>query len=215
MILSEMGLVQFVNEVDSKSPAPGGGSVSALAGALGAALFRMVGHLSIGKKKYEALDDQAKGQFTSVFIRMEALKTDLLTLIDKDTEAFNHVMDAFRMPKETEVEKVVRDANIQVATIEAIEIPFQVAQKAYSALEEASPVIKYGNPNTLSDVGVAVMMFGSAIEGAVLNIRINLSGLKDRDLALKFQKESEDILDKAMTIKRVILESIHESLKLK
>ncbi len=214
MKLTELGLVEFLNEIDSKSPAPGGGSVSALAGALGACLLRMVGHLSIGKKRYEALDELAKQEFSNTFLKMERLKEEMISLIDKDTEAFNLVMAAFKLSKESETEKKYRNEQIQIATIKAIEVPLQVAKTAYTALRLIDPVIKYGNPNTLSDIGVAVLMLASGIEGAILNVKINLPGLIDMKMARNFQTEVNDLLEKASSIKQISMLLIHESLKL-
>ncbi len=214
MKLSELGLIEFLNEIDSKSPAPGGGSVSALAGALGVCLIRMVGHLTFGKKRYEVLGEGAKQEFNESFSNMESLKDEMISLIDRDTEAFNLVMSAYRMAKESETDKALRSEQIQIATLKAIEVPFQVAQIAYNALNMIEPVIKYGNPNALSDIGVAVLMLSSGIEGASLNVRINLQGLTDLDLATKYQTKVNDLLEKTSRLRHEVMNSIHDLLKL-
>ncbi|MBI4417345.1 MAG: cyclodeaminase/cyclohydrolase family protein [Ignavibacteriales bacterium] len=165
----------FIDNVASDSPAPGGGSVSALAAALGAGLTSMVCRLTIGKKKYE--DVQA--DMIDILGQADELRARLTSLIDQDTEAFNGVMRAFGMPRGTDEEKQKRSEAIQDATKEATLIPLEVMKLSEKALVLAKEVAEEGNVNSISDAGVAGLMLKAACEGAALNVRINLATLKD------------------------------------
>lgn len=165
----------FIDHVASESPAPGGGSVSALGAALGAALTAMVCQLTIGKKKYE--DVQA--EMIETLGQADELRAKLTSLIDQDTEAFNKVMKAFGMPRGTDVEKQRRSEAIQDATREATLVPLEVMKLAEKALVLARVVAEKGNVNSISDAGVAGLMIRAACEGAAMNVRINLATLKD------------------------------------
>ena len=147
MKLVELKINEFVNEVDSKSPAPGGGSVAALAGSLSSALARMVSHLTVGKKKFRALEETVQGQVHEAMAVLETKKDIYLTLIDKDTEAFNMIMKAFKLPKETDEEKKERANKIEEATVLAIDVPYQVAENAKSVLPALEVLYTYGNQN--------------------------------------------------------------------
>ncbi|MDD4184681.1 MAG: cyclodeaminase/cyclohydrolase family protein [Candidatus Izemoplasmatales bacterium] len=214
MSLSELSIKAFLDQIDSKSPTPGGGSASALSAAIGVALVRMVGHLTIGRKRYEALNEETKTGFVSLFGEMEIIKNNLTLAIDKDTEAYNQVMAAYRLPKDDESQLFTRNKAIQKATVGAIEVPLGVAKEAYSFLLKVEPFIKYGNPNTLSDMGVGIMLVESAIEGAILNVKINLQGLEDRKLAIAYRDEVQEILEKTNILRDEILKSIHAKLAL-
>lgn len=212
MKLSELKLSEFINEVDSSSPAPGGGSVSALASSLGVALLRMVGHLTTTKKKFKELDPDVQNQFLQIENDFISIKEELITLIDKDTDAFNLIMSAYKLPKETEAEKEIRNDRILEGTIEAIKVPFRVAELSLSALEKIHFILKYGNKNTLSDIAVSTLMLYSGLEGAILNVKINIPGLKDVSLIESYNLNIYIILKHATEIKNNIIEEIHESL---
>lgn len=211
-MLKDLKTFEFVNTVDSKSPAPGGGSVSALASSLGAALLRMVGHLSISKKKFRELDETVQAEFISRFDNLLPLKEKLIDLIDKDTMAFNEIMAAFKLPKETDEEKKERSKAIQEATLFATKVPFTVVEVSIEALENIEFILQYGNKNTISDIGVGALMLYSGIEGAILNVKINLSGLKDEDIKNDFTKKINSALEEATILKDRILEEIHNAL---
>jgi len=211
-MLKDLKTFEFVNTVDSKSPAPGGGSVSALASSLGAALLRMVGHLSISKKKFKELDEEVQAEFIARFDSLLLLKELLIELIDKDTLAFNEIMAAFKLPKETDNEKAFRSNAIQEATLFATKVPFEVVEVSLEALENIDFILQYGNKNTISDIGVAALMLYSGIEGAILNVKINLSGLKDENIKNDFTKKINSALEEATTLKDRILEEIHNAL---
>jgi glutamate formiminotransferase/formiminotetrahydrofolate cyclodeaminase len=182
--LVKMNLRQFCNETLSDSPAPGGGSVAALMGALGVSLGGMVANLSAGKRGWE---DQLSF-FSEWAVKAQKLKDEMLLLVDEDTAAFNKVMAAFALPKESAEEKSARSAAIQSANKEAAEVPLRVME-AYELLAEMADK---GNPASISDVGVGLLAVRACIEGAAMNVRINLAGLKDERLKsallAKFQK---------------------------
>lgn len=192
----------FIDSVASDSPAPGGGSVSALAGALGAALTAMVCHLTIGKKKYE--DVQA--EMIGLLGQADELKARLTSLIDQDTEAFNRVMEAFGMPRTTEAEKERRSTAIQEATKQATLVPLEVMKLAERALTLAKSVAEKGNVNSISDAGVAGLMLRAACEGAALNVRINLATLKDG----QFVAETRALMDAIATNVEVLSDGLRK-----
>ncbi len=195
----------FLDEVASASPAPGGGSVSALAGSLTAALSAMVCALTTKKKKYKAV----KEELTIIGEKANKLRNELLTLVQTDADAFNEIMKANKLPKNTEYEINKRNKALIEATKKAAEVPLTVMEKSLEALKLAKIVAEKGNPNSITDVGVAALMADSAIKGAALNVRINLSGFEDeeyvksineamkkiRSEADKLAKEIEDIVE--------------------
>lgn len=188
-MLTERTISHFLDELASNSPAPGGGSVAALAGAAGAALSSMVCNLTVGKKKYA--DVQA--EMTAVLQETEKLRKELTLLIDKDTEAFNTVMAAFGLPKGTEQEQSARAAAIQEATKSATMIPLQVMTVCQKALRHTLIVAQKGNKNSASDAGVAALMLQAGCSGAALNVRINLNGLSDTDFVLKTTRRYKEV----------------------
>jgi glutamate formiminotransferase len=179
--LLKMNLREFCNETLSDSPAPGGGSVAALMGALGASLGGMVANLSAGKRGW---DDKLE-YFSNWAVKAQQLKDELLALVDEDTAAFNKVMDAFALPKESAEEKVARSAAIEKATKYATEIPLRVMKTASKSYELLAEMADKGNPASISDVGVGALATRACIDGAELNVRINLGQLKDE----KFKSE--------------------------
>jgi formiminotetrahydrofolate cyclodeaminase len=174
---SRRTLASFIDELASSSPAPGGGSVAALSGALGAALTSMVCNLTLGKKKYAAVEDDLK----KVLAQSESLRRQFLELTEKDTQAFNKVMEAFGLPKDTEPQKALRTAAIREATKEATLIPLEVMKHCIDAMALAQEVAAKGNVNSVSDAGVSGLMLHAACQGAALNVRINLNSLNDPD----------------------------------
>ena len=190
--LLKMNLREFCNETLSDSPAPGGGSVAALMGALGVSLGGMVANLSAGKRGW---DDKIE-YFGDWAVKAHQLKDELLALVDEDTAAFNKVMDAFGLPKESAEEKSARSAAIEQATKYAAEIPLKVMEMASRSYELLSEMAEKGNPASISDVGVGALATRACIGGAALNVRINLAGLKDEKfksaLLKKLQQFSAD-----------------------
>jgi len=212
MKLVNLNLVEFSDEIDSKSPAPGGGSVSALASSMGASLSRMVGHLTIGKKKFRALDEEVQNKFNNILNEFLNFKGELLSLVDKDTEAFNLIMAGFKLPKETEEEKQVRKQKILEGTIEAIKVPFIVARLSLRALRRMNYILEYGNKNTLSDIGVSTLMLYAGLEGAILNVKINISGLTNQHMIDQYSTSIVEMLSEAKEIKDMILDKIYKRL---
>src|SRR6266487_2401877 len=173
--LLKMNLRQFCNETLSDSPAPGGGSVAALMGALGASLGGMVANLSAGKRGW---DDRLE-YFSDWAVQAQQLKDELLALVDEDTAAFNKVMDAFALPKESAKEKAARSTAVEQATKYAAEVPLKVMETASKSYQLLSEMAERGNPASISDVGVGLLAVRACIGGAAMNVRINLAGLKD------------------------------------
>jgi glutamate formiminotransferase len=176
--LVKMGLRQFCNETLSDSPAPGGGSVAALMGALGVSLGGMVANLSAGKRGW----DDKLHYFSGWAVKAQQLKDELLGLVDEDTAAFNKVMDAFALSKDSAEEKAARSAAIQAANKYAAEVPLRVMETAFKSYEILTEMAKKGNPASISDVGVGLLAVRACVDGAAMNVRINLAGLKDEKL---------------------------------
>jgi methenyltetrahydrofolate cyclohydrolase len=179
MKLVELPILEFLDQVDSKSPAPGGGSVAALAGALGCSLARMVGHLTTSKKKFLELAGERQVRFLNALEQLSDAKSHLTQLVDRDTEAFQMVMSAYALPKTTEAEVTIRKARLLDGTRQSIAIPRQVIQAAMAAGRSLVELLDAANPNTLSDQGVAVLCVATAVEGAAYNLLINAPGLND------------------------------------
>src|SRR5882762_8432252 len=187
--LVKMNLREFCNETLSDSPAPGGGSVAALMGALGASLGGMVANLSAGKRGW---DDKLE-YFSDWAVKAQKLKDELLHLVDEDTNAFNRVMDAFGLPKGSDEEKKVRAAAIESATKYAAEIPLKVMETASKSYEMLAEMAEKGNPASVSDVGVGALATRACIEGAAMNVRINLGQLKDKKFKIHFQERVQRV----------------------
>jgi formiminotetrahydrofolate cyclodeaminase len=190
-----------VDELASDSPAPGGGSVSALASAMSAGLTNMVGVLTYGKKGYEAAWDEVE----SLANQAQALKNRFLFLVDEDTASFNQVMTAMRMPKDSEEEQALRAEALQSATIYSAEIPLQVMQASLEAMKLAKRISEIGNQNSLSDAGVAILQAHAGLEGAAMNVLINIPGIDDANQVETFKsavaslrKEARMLTDKAL-----------------
>ena len=188
MGLTAMG---FVDELSSDSPAPGGGSVAALCGSLSGALSAMVAALTHSKKGYEAVTSQ----MDDVGRKGQELKDWFAGAVDRDTDAFNRVMDAFRLPKKGQEETAIRDAAIEEATKEAVAVPFSVLEHAREAARLADVVVEKGNANSLSDAGVASQCARLAAVGAYYNVMINLPGIRDREYVNKTREQALALID--------------------
>jgi methenyltetrahydrofolate cyclohydrolase len=210
-MLIDKTVSQFLDELASSSPAPGGGSVAALAGAAGTALTSMVCNLTIGKKKYAEVQDEMK----AVVEQTELLRKELTQLIDKDTEAFNAVMAAFGLPRGTEQELAARSAAIQEATKAATLVPLNVMRTCEKALLLTRTVAQKGNKNSASDAGVAALMLQAGCAGAALNVRINLSGLNDagfvQDIAQQSRETTRNVAEAAQEVLAAVEKSLGSS----
>jgi glutamate formiminotransferase/formiminotetrahydrofolate cyclodeaminase len=200
--LASKELDGFLKELASNSPAPGGGSVAALSGSLGAALLEMVCNLTVGKKKYE----DVWGQMASLSRELSSKRNRLMELVDEDTDAFNDVIAAFRMPKETEEEKALRSGAIQEGYKKAIATPMDTARTCIDVLELGVKVAESGNVNSISDAGVGADMAAAGLQGAIMNIRINLGSLKDED----YKRSREEDIRRMTTEKDELLTRIQE-----
>ena len=203
-MLIDKKIHNFLEELASNSPTPGGGSVAALAGALGAALISMVGNLTIGKKKYEDVEEDIKKIISS----SEKLRYELSQLIEEDVKAFNNFMATYKMPKETEDEKKIRAEKIQESLIEAAKVPLTVAYKCLEVLSLSKEVAEKGNINVISDAGVAALMAEAALESAILNVKINLTMIKDEKVRTELSSSIKEILLKEKEQKEKVLEII-------
>lgn len=192
-ILAAMKVSAFCEELASEAPAPGGGSVSALAGALSASLAAMVARLTVNRKKYAA----AEAAMKSVMECADGARVSLLRLVDDDTAAYNAVLAAHRLPKGTADEQAERTRAIEDATRTAIAVPLEVAKQAASVLDLVLIVVGKGNVNAVSDGGVAGLLAHAAVEGALLNVRINLAGIGDRSVVDETKKVAKKIHDRA------------------
>jgi formiminotetrahydrofolate cyclodeaminase len=206
--LIKQNIAMFLDELASNSPAPGGGSVAALAGALAAALSSMVCNLTSQKQGYEAVQDEIH----EILKKSEQLREDLTELIDRDTEAFNEVIAALKMPKDTEEQKAQRKTVLQTAFKHAAEVPLETARKSLQVLDVAYIVAQKGNTNSVSDAAVSALMAKSAAHAAILNVRINLGSIKDDQFVQKVRTEIDTILKSATEKSTMILDIVEKQL---
>jgi formiminotetrahydrofolate cyclodeaminase len=206
--LVKQNIKMFLDEVASSSPAPGGGSVAALSGALGAALSSMVCNLTRGKQGYETVQDEIR----EILEKSEGLRKDLTDLIDKDTDAFNEVIKALKMPKETEDQKEQRRNAMQIAFKQAAEVPLETARKCEQILDIAHIVAEKGNKNSISDAAVSALMAQTGVQAAMLNVRINLSSIKDTEYVQQVSTELHELLQNAMQKSTEILGIVEKNL---
>lgn len=202
--LVDMTCLGFADETASESPAPGGGSISAYMGALGAALGTMVANLSSHKPGW----DEQWETFSNWAEKGQKLKDELIALVDEDTNAFNKIMDAFGMPKSNDEEKRARKQAIQDATKYAIEVPFKTVQRAFDVFEICSAMIEIGNPNSVTDAGVGCLCARAAVTGAYLNVKINASSLDDKVFANDIVAQAAEYVAKANALEKELLAKV-------
>ncbi|MFB9843384.1 glutamate formimidoyltransferase [Mucilaginibacter ginsenosidivorans] len=203
--LVSMSLADFADETASESPAPGGGSISAYVGVLGTSLATMVANLSSHKKGW----DSRWQEFSEWAEQGQHYKNELTKLVDKDTIAFNRIMEAFNLPKGSDEEKAARTEAIQAATKYAIDAPFNVMKLAYQSMEVIKAMAETGNPNSVTDAGVAALCARTAVLGAFMNVRINASGYKDKAYTDKILAEGNALQQMAMDREAEILEIVN------
>lgn len=199
--LIDMNLSEFANETSSESPAPGGGSISAYCGAMGAALGTMVANLSAHKRGW---DDKWE-EFSNWAEKGIAFQNELLRLVDEDTNAFNKIMEAFRLPKDSEEEKALRNDAIQQATKFAITTPFKVMQTAYDSMQVMKAMAEFGNPNSVTDAAVGALSARTAVRGAFLNVKINCGDCQDKDFVNDILAKGQSLVDKATYLEKEIM----------
>ncbi len=208
MKLAELKTSEFVDLLASDAPAPGGGSAAALEGALGAALTAMVCGLTVGKKKYaefQELAEEAQKKATD-------LKARFVDVMDRDTEAFNVVSAAFGMPKETDEEKAARSAAIQKGLEGCTKTPFEMMELAVETLELTASILGKSNDSAASDLGVSALSLRAAIQGAWLNVLINIGSLKNKELAEDYRAKGEALLAKALPLADEIYDTVVKSM---
>ena len=208
MKLVDLSITEFAKVLGSDAPAPGGGSAAALSAANGISLTKMVCELTIGKKKYAEFEDHIKG----VHEKSAQLQDQLLEAIDKDTEAFNVVSAVFDLPKETEEEKAARREAMQKALKQATESPFSMMELIVEALETTKEAVGKSNTNAASDLGVAALNLKAGLQGAWLNVLINISGIKDQDFVQKYHGKGLELLQTGSDLADNIYQTILESL---
>ena len=206
--LVSMSLTAFADETASESPAPGGGSISAYVGSLGASLATMVANLSSHKKGW----DNRWEEFSQWAEKGQHYKDELLRLVDLDTVAFNKIMEGFSLPKSTDEEKTARDKAIQEATKYAIEIPFKVMQAAYGSLGVIKAMAETGNPNSVTDAGVAALCARTAVLGAFMNVKINASGYKDKNYTADIIKQGEELEKEAIALEAEVIAIVNSKI---
>ena len=211
-MLQNLTLKDFIDELGSKSPAPGGGSIAALSASLASALASMVFNLTIEKKEYIEYDESLKEKVDDSFKEVNLYKEEFLELMERDTNAFLSLMEAFKMPKTTEDEIRARKEKIAEGNKQSLDIPLQVAEKAYKLYDHIYIAVQYGNKNAVSDAGVAASLVETAIEGAILNVKINIMGLKDEERKQEFKDKCKYLLENSKKKKEEIMGIIESKL---
>lgn len=206
--LLNMDLRAFANETASESPAPGGGSISAYVGALGISLATMVANLSSHRRVWDARWEE----FGDWAEKGQKLKDDLLALVDEDTNSFNEIINAIRLPKGTDAEKATRKEAIQSATKYAIEVPFKVMQVSLESFDTIKAMAEIGNPNSITDAGVGALCARAAVHGAYMNVKINAGDLEDKKFVAQVLKDGEKMIKAADKAEKVITKLVHDKI---
>lgn len=204
-------LRNFLDKLCSKSPEPGGGSASALTGAIAASLSGMLASLTIDKKGYEDVQNEMK----EILSEASSLKEDLLQLLQKDTEAFDDASKAFKMPKETQEQKALRAQAIEDGLKKATEVPLSIMQKSRDVSRLSTRVLKKGNTMAITDGALSALFAEAAAIGAMINVRINFSWMKDQDYIQKVERHLGEILDEVRAIKEEAVRYTLETLQKK
>ncbi|MCH6565790.1 MAG: cyclodeaminase/cyclohydrolase family protein [Proteobacteria bacterium] len=207
-MLVKLPVEEFSRVLGSNSPAPGGGSVAALSGALGANLVSMVCSLSIGKKDYESFDNE----LAEALELAQTLSEGLLKRVDLDAEAFNSVMAAFKMTKQTEEEKKSRSEAIQAGFKEAVQSPLGIARECLDVLRLANKLLGKSNTNALSDLGVASLQAYAGLEGAIMNVKINIPSIKDTNFVSETSLEVSALLEEGTRVGNNIYQYVSENI---
>jgi len=207
--LVNMNLKAFANETASESPAPGGGSIAAYSGVLSASLTAMVANLSANKRGWE----ERWEEFSEVAEKAQNLKNQLIQLVDEDTKAFNQIMQAFELPKANNEEIVLRKQAIQDATQFAIETPFKTMQVTFSVYSLIQAMVEKGNPNSITDVGVAALCAHAAIAGAYMNVMVNLKDIDDSNFKSKIKGQAKELLDVSTELSQSLSQKVFQAIQ--
>ena len=208
MQLADLTVKGFLDKTASNEPVPGGGSISALNGAIASALAEMVANLTIGRKKYVEVEDIMK----ELAPKFDALRERMVQDIDRDSDAYNRVFDAFKLPKETDEEKELRKQAIQRETIYAAQVPMEVARAVAGILPAIATVARKGNQNAVTDACVAMMCARNAVLGALLNVRINLTSIDDKEFVSQMAKEANQLEKEAIEQEAEIMKYVKEQI---
>lgn len=201
-------LENFLEDTASGTPTPGGGSVAALVGSLGAALLCMVANFTVGKPKYKIVEKDVK----KILKKTEELKNNLSGLIQEDVEAYGKFAQASKLPKETPQMKKKRMQALQKALKEAAEVPWHTAEASFQVIELGQKLLPKGNPNLVTDIAVGVLLAEAALQSAVVNVQINLSFIKDEEYRKEKKRSLSRILSRASQIKNEVVEKIQKKL---
>jgi formiminotetrahydrofolate cyclodeaminase len=188
-MLKDMKIKNFLDMLASKSATPGGGSVAALTGTMGAALLSMVSNLTVGKEQYKEVEDDIK----DLLKKSESFRTTLEELMEKDVEVFNQFMVIMKLPRTNEEEKKDRNQKMQIALIEAAKVPLEIARKSKEVIDICLEIADKGTRNAISDVGVGVLLAEAAFHSAIINVKINLNMIKDENIKKEFSQEIESL----------------------
>lgn len=205
--ICESKIVEFIEDLASSSPAPGGGAAAALSGALGISLTSMVYNLTVGKKAYENLSDELKDNLNNNLKECKRLYLKMLEYIEMDKVAFLALMDSYKLPKVTEEEKIVRKNVIKQRTLDAMNIPFKLAKAGIEFYKNIEFAIKYGNENLISDAAISAIMLNACIESSIINVEINLAQIDDEAKVTEVRHQIQQLRFINETLKRNILEN--------
>ncbi len=205
-MMEDMGIKEFLDELSSGSPTPGGGAASALVGSIAASLSSMVANLTVGKKKYLEYENEMK----EIVIRAKDLRNQLLKLMDDDVEVFNRIMDAYKLPKNTNEEISIRKAKIEEASKKACEVPLTTAKLCLDVIKLANIVVEKGNKNAVSDGACSAYFADAAINGALMNVKINLKNISDENFKLKMNEEIEYLKNESKNMLKTVDMKLNE-----
>lgn len=205
-MIEDLAIKEFMEKLSSSQPTPGGGSAAALAGWLASSLILMYCRLSMGKEKFKDYEKELQQAEKEA----ETLGEQLKKGVDEDAQAFNQVMQAFKLPKEIEDEKEKRREAIQKAMRQAAEVPLKVSQDCLSLLQLCRQIAEKGNPNSISDLGVGCLLAYCGLEGAVLNVKINLTSIKDEDYVRKVSQQIDSLKTEAEGIKTEVIAKVEK-----
>jgi glutamate formiminotransferase / formiminotetrahydrofolate cyclodeaminase len=206
--LASLSLSGYADELSSESPAPGGGSAAAYAGSLGAALAAMVGNLSVGKKGLEA----RRQELSDLAVGAQALKAQLLVAVDEDTAAFNRILEAGKLPKASEAQKAEREAAIQSAYLGAARVPLGTAEASLEALRLCAAAAERGNPASVTDAGVGALLARAGLEGALLNVLVNLGGIEEAKAVSELRERAQALSKEAALLETAVLERVRAAI---
>ncbi len=198
----------FLDKLASKSPEPGGGSVAALTGSLGAALVSMVSNLTLGKEKYKDVQPQVE----ALLKESEKLRSEMQDLIQKDTEVYGGLSGVYKMPKNTDAEKAARTAAMQVALKKACQVPFEIGLKSLEVAQLAQRAAELGNVAAVSDAGVAVLLAQACAQSAALNVKINVNSIKDAAYNKETWSKMETVLKQVAALEKTVMETTYRKM---